>query len=362
MPIFALFSLLHAVFMLGWRRAAAFFAVASVLSLSSELAGVRTGLIFGRYVYTDALGPKILGDVPYVIPLAWFMMIYPAYVIASLALDGQPIAKGGRFGRLCFFALVAAMIMTAWDLTLDPYMVGVPKAWNWHDGGPYFGIPFHNYVGWVLTTFLVFLVYWGVGAEAAAASARPDQAARHRAAARHLRVHVGGRRRHRLSRGDAADLAVRDGDRVDRGGDAAGGLAAERERRLVLIATRRFPRLQLNRADASRTPAQTRAARARAAPSPPSRASGSRRREQSEAWRSRSELVFRSAWESRSPWKSACWSGSQAPHRRREAADLHAAADRSHERDAAGSREERGDALAAAVTEKYGVPVSPETS
>jgi putative membrane protein len=158
-PVFALFSLLHAAFMLGWRRAAAFFAVASGLSLAAELAGVRTGLVFGRYVYTDALGPKILGDVPYVIPLAWFMMVYPAYVIASLALDGQPIAKGGRLGRVCFFAVVAALIMTAWDLTLDPYMVGVPKAWVWEDGGPYFGVPFHNYVGWLLTTFLVFLVY-----------------------------------------------------------------------------------------------------------------------------------------------------------------------------------------------------------
>lgn len=158
-PIFALFSLLHAAFMLGWRRAAAFFAVATVLSLAAELAGVRTGLVFGRYVYTDALGPKVFSDVPYVIPLAWFMMVYPAYVIASLALDGQPIAKGGRLGRLCFFAIVAGLIMSAWDLTLDPYMVDVPKAWVWEDGGPYFGIPFHNYVGWVLTTSLVFLVY-----------------------------------------------------------------------------------------------------------------------------------------------------------------------------------------------------------
>jgi putative membrane protein len=51
------------------------------------------------------------------------------------------------------------MIMSAWDLTLDPYMVDVPKAWVWEDKGPYFGIPFHNYVGWVATTFLVFLAY-----------------------------------------------------------------------------------------------------------------------------------------------------------------------------------------------------------
>jgi putative membrane protein len=159
-PVFALFSLLHAAFLLGWRRAAAFFAVSTVLSLGSELAGVREGFIFGHYHYTGALGPKVLGDVPWVIPLAWFMMIYPAYVIASLALDGQPFAKGGRLGRLCFFALVAGMIMTAWDLTLDPYMVGIPQpAWVWDESGPYFGVPFHNYVGWLFTTFVVFLVY-----------------------------------------------------------------------------------------------------------------------------------------------------------------------------------------------------------
>ena len=161
-PIFALFSLLHAVFMLGWRRAAAFFGVSAVLSLGSELAGVRSGIIFGPYFYTDALGAKFLGDVPYVIPLAWFMMIYPAYVVANLALDGQPTGQGGGIGRLGFRSLVAALVMTAWDLTLDPYMVDVPKAWVWESGGPYFGVPFHNYLGWVATTFVVFAVYYAL--------------------------------------------------------------------------------------------------------------------------------------------------------------------------------------------------------
>jgi putative membrane protein len=29
--------------------------------------------------------------------------------------------------------------------------------WIWEHGGAYFGVPFHNYLGWLLTTFLVYL-------------------------------------------------------------------------------------------------------------------------------------------------------------------------------------------------------------
>ena len=35
------------------------------------------------------------------------------------------------------------MIMTAWDLSLDPYMSGEVGAWKWLDGGPYFGCHFY---------------------------------------------------------------------------------------------------------------------------------------------------------------------------------------------------------------------------
>jgi putative membrane protein len=30
--------------------------------------------------------------------------------------------------------------------------------WIWEKGGAYFGVPRHNYVGWLLTTFLVYLI------------------------------------------------------------------------------------------------------------------------------------------------------------------------------------------------------------
>lgn len=161
-PVFGAFSFLHATYVLGWRRACTLAAIAMPLSLLSELIGTKSGLIFGRYYYTDVLGYKLFGEVPWVIPITWFLMMYPSYLIANFIVFGKPSRTLDTLPSLkvtTFTALFTAMIMTAWDLTLDPYMVGFDKAWVWEDGGPYFGIPFHNYVGWVGTIFVVMWLY-----------------------------------------------------------------------------------------------------------------------------------------------------------------------------------------------------------
>ena len=50
--------------------------------------------------------------------------------------------------------------MTLWDLVIDPILSGPSvRAWVWENGGPYFGIPIHNYAGWLLTTFTVYVAY-----------------------------------------------------------------------------------------------------------------------------------------------------------------------------------------------------------
>ncbi len=161
-PVFGAFSLIHATVVLGWRRAVALASVAAPLSLLSELVGTKSGLIFGRYYYTDVLGYKLFGEVPWVIPITWFLMMYPSYLIANFIVYGKPTRPTGAkipIHIMAFTSFLTAMVMTAWDLTLDPYMVGFDKAWVWEDGGPYFGIPFHNYIGWVGTIFVVMFIY-----------------------------------------------------------------------------------------------------------------------------------------------------------------------------------------------------------
>ena len=149
--VFVLFAVLHCARCEGWPRTGLFFATAAIVSYLLEEAGVRTGLIFGPYHYSDMLGAK-LGHVPILIPLAWFMMIYPSWVTARALLRGVDTRTPSGIAVL---ALIAAMVMTAWDTVMDPGMSAAGN-WVWEQGCPYFGVPLRNYFGWLLTTFLVY--------------------------------------------------------------------------------------------------------------------------------------------------------------------------------------------------------------
>ncbi len=163
-----LFSIFHAAYVLGWRHTLLFFGITVAVSWSYEHVGVETGLIYGAYHYTDALGLK-LGHVPIIIPIAWFMMIYPSYIIANLIGSGrQMIARDKKNNnnnpitlvQILWLSFLSAVIMTAWDLVVDPFLSGpTERAWIWEDGGQYFGVPLHNFGGWLLTTFTIYFIF-----------------------------------------------------------------------------------------------------------------------------------------------------------------------------------------------------------
>ncbi len=130
----------------GIRRTMAVIAVVLPLTWAIEFLGSNTGLPFGSYRYTGALRPQ-LGHVPLLIPLAWLMMLPPAWAV-SAAIVGER--------RRLAFVLVSALAFTAWDLFLDPQMVRWGY-WVWTEPGLYFGIPLVNFAGWVLASALVTL-------------------------------------------------------------------------------------------------------------------------------------------------------------------------------------------------------------
>jgi putative membrane protein len=157
--ILVLFSVWHAACTLGARLTVAFFAITAVTSWIFEEVGVATGLVYGPYHYTAALGPW-LGSVPILIPLAWFMMIYVSYVAANLILDRRAVGTPGTRAHLVGLGLLGAIVITAWDLLADPILSGpTVRAWVWEQGGPYFGVPIQNYLGWVVTAFVIFALY-----------------------------------------------------------------------------------------------------------------------------------------------------------------------------------------------------------
>lgn len=122
----------------GSRRAATTAGAVVAVTLVAEQVGSRTGVPFGRYAYTAALRPQV-ASVPVAVPLAWFGMALPAREVATALGARGPV-------RL----VVGSGLLTAWDLFLDPQMVG-EGYWRWARRGAYRGIPVVNYLGWFAT-------------------------------------------------------------------------------------------------------------------------------------------------------------------------------------------------------------------
>lgn len=163
-PVFFAFStlmpftiaILHAGQRLGWKRMLTLLALTFGVSLLFESLGVATGWVYGPYHYTDSpqLGPKFLGLVPLLIPLGWFLMSYPSFVIADRLVP----ADWPRLKRALGMAALTGLVMTAWDVVMDPVRVSVGQ-WIWEVGGAYFGVPLQNYWGWWLTTFVTLTLF-----------------------------------------------------------------------------------------------------------------------------------------------------------------------------------------------------------
>ncbi len=151
----ALAALAHAAGVLGTRRAIGLLLAASVVALGAELLGTSTGFPFGPYSYTPLLGYRILGLVPFPIPISWFYMLY-----GSLAICGRLLPARDGLRTKLLWAAVAAVVLTAWDVAMDPAMVKTAH-WVWHQPGPFYGMPWSNFAGWLLTGFVIaMLMLW----------------------------------------------------------------------------------------------------------------------------------------------------------------------------------------------------------
>ena len=156
-------GILHAASRLGWRTAVGIFVVAFSISLASELTGTTTGYPFGPYAYSTQLGHLIGGRVPFNIPTSWFYMLY-----CSLAICGRVLVARDDSASKWRWAALAAMVLTAWDVSMDPAMVATTH-WFWHlppaEGasalqrvllsGFFYGMPLMNWLGWLATGLVV---------------------------------------------------------------------------------------------------------------------------------------------------------------------------------------------------------------
>ncbi len=153
--VFALASVAGTWAVAGRRTALSVFVIAAGTGLVAEVVGVSTGIPFGDYAYAGSLGAELAG-VPLVVPLAWVMMAWPAWVVGTALADALP----GRRKRVAAW-LTGAWALASWDLFLDPQMVAAGH-WTWTTGDRFAaplpgvpGIPVSNYLGWLGVSLVV---------------------------------------------------------------------------------------------------------------------------------------------------------------------------------------------------------------
>jgi uncharacterized membrane protein len=150
------FVFVHGSVAYRFRDVCFFAAVTMVVSNLSENTSILTGFPFGRYYYTDILGPKLF-LVPLLVGPAYLGTGYLSWMLARIILgaSGSGVAGRERFT----VPLLASFIMVSWDLAMDPVTATINRQWIWLDGGGYFGVPFSNFMGWFLTVYVFFQIF-----------------------------------------------------------------------------------------------------------------------------------------------------------------------------------------------------------
>jgi hypothetical protein len=122
-----------------------------VVSFLIELAGVKTGAIFGAYEYGKTLLPTI-AKVPIAIGFAWLGMIMSSAALAQRLFFSRLVGKPHRM------ALVIALLMVSFDFFMEPAAMRLGY-WSWQDGA----VPLQNYLAWFVLGYIFAHLGWRLG-------------------------------------------------------------------------------------------------------------------------------------------------------------------------------------------------------
>jgi uncharacterized membrane protein len=128
--------------------------VAAGLGLAALWIGALTDVPFGRREFTDHLGERLPGRVPWALPFLWITLTVTCRGVARLIL--RPWRKLTYYG-LWVMALATGLALL-FDLALEPFAhargwwhwENTPGTLTWHTA------PWVNFLGWVLTTLAIY--------------------------------------------------------------------------------------------------------------------------------------------------------------------------------------------------------------
>lgn len=132
---------------IGFYRTLSLLVITFIVSFTFELSSTYNGFPYGKYEYSDILILKIMDKVPLLIPLSWFSIILPSYLISS------------KFGFSGVKRIISSTIFVLiWDLSLEYCMSYIYKIWIWEEGF-FYTMPIENWGGWILTSLIIYSIY-----------------------------------------------------------------------------------------------------------------------------------------------------------------------------------------------------------
>lgn len=138
--LFNLLVLLH--FHQKWeRKHIGLFVGITVMGFFIEVAGVNTGIVFGKYHYDYALGFEIF-ETPLIIGINWLLLIYCTYILMS-RIKIHAILKN----------LLGSSVMLGYDIILEPVAIKL-SMWHWLSDA----IPLRNYAAWFVISSVMFAI------------------------------------------------------------------------------------------------------------------------------------------------------------------------------------------------------------
>src|SRR5687767_15043160 len=148
--VFLAIFLLAGAWDLGWRRTLLFAGWVWPVAWLAEFSSTRTGIPFGLYHYTeDTRGQELfIANVPLMDSLSFTFLAYASFCLARLVLVRRTASPAA-------VTLLSGLLMMLLDVVIDPLAVRgdrwfLGRIFYYPDGGPYFGVPLSNFLGWLI--------------------------------------------------------------------------------------------------------------------------------------------------------------------------------------------------------------------
>jgi len=158
-PVF--FAFLYFSYVRGWKSSIFLLFFLWAYCWAAEELSIHTGFPFGNYYYSDALGVK-LDVVPVFLGVNYmWLLVFPAFFVSNLLANGKFLDMGMSARRILFTAFIASILISGIDMVVDPLDATKISEWVWTNNSNtgYYGIPYLNYLGYVIVMTPAFFIF-----------------------------------------------------------------------------------------------------------------------------------------------------------------------------------------------------------